>query len=289
MGRRKGISIRQRTVSARLRALRKDNGLSCADVAHALDCSETKISRMETGERGLYADDVAAVLGFLRAPSELRHELLGLVRDGQERNWHEIHGKLPTNWKDLIRFENDAVAISNYEPLVVPGLAQTPDYARAIIHGTNPRLSDGEVETLVATRLSRQVILSRRPAPKVHLIIDETVLRRPVGDPAMLRDQLRQLRTLADRPNVTVQVVPFEAGAHPGLEGPLVLLDFRYDPALAYAETRAASSFLEEDEHIERARVAWRGLCAVALSAEDSARLIASTSGEPEPREEHEP
>lgn len=289
MGRRKGISIRQRTVSAKLRALRTDKGLSCADVAHALDCSETKISRMETGERGLYADDVAAVLGFLRAPSETRHELLGLVRDGQERNWHEIHGKLPTNWKDLIRFENDAVAISNYEPLVIPGLAQTPDYARAIIHGTNPRLSDGEVETLVATRLSRQVILSRRPAPKVHLIVDEMVLRRPVGDAAVLRDQLRQLRALADRPNVTVQVVPFAAGVHPGLEGPLVILDFASDPSLFHAESRGVSSFLEEDEQVQGARVSWRGLCAVALSAEDSARLIASNAGELYPREEHEP
>src|SRR5699024_1737461 len=237
MGTRRGVSIRQRTVSAKLRTLRTDMGLSCAQVAHALDCSETKISRMETGERGLYPDDVAAVLGFLRAPSEVRQELLGLVRDGQERNWHEIHGKLPTNWKDLIRFENDAAAISNYEPLVVPGLAQTPDYARAIIHGTNPRLSNGEVDTLVATRLSRQVILSRRPAPKVHLVVDEMVLRRPVGDTAILRDQLHALRALADRPHVTVQIVPFDAGVHPGLEGPLVILDFTGAPSLFHAES----------------------------------------------------
>lgn len=286
MSRRKGVSIRQRTVSARLRALRKDSGLSCADVAHALDCSETKISRMETGERGLYADDVAAVLGFLRAPSHMRQELLDLVRDGQERNWHEIHGKLPTNWKDLIRFENEATAICNYEPLVVPGLAQTPDYARAIIHGTNPRLPEGEVETLVATRLSRQVILSRRPAPKVHLLLDEMVLHRPVGEPEMLRDQLRQLRALADRPNVTVQVVPFDAGAHPGLSGPFVILDFASDTSPAHVESRSSSSFLEEEEHVETARVSWRGLCAVALSAEDSARLIANAAGEPAAREE---
>jgi hypothetical protein len=88
-----------------------------------------------------------------------------LVRDGEERNWHEIHGKLPTNWKDLIRFENDATAIFNYESLVIPGLAQIPDYARAIIHGANERLSEAEVEMLVAARMTRQVILShaRRP------------------------------------------------------------------------------------------------------------------------------
>jgi hypothetical protein len=244
---------------------------------------------METGERGLYADDVAAILGFLRAPANLRHELLALVRDGEERNWHEIHGKLPTNWKDLIRFENDATAIYNYEPVLIPGLAQTPDYSRAIIHRTEPSLSEIEVETLVAARMTRQIILSRRQAPNVQLIVDETVLQRPVGAPGMLRAQLRHLLTLGERPKVTVQVVPFAIGAHPGLAGPLVLLEFANEPTLAYAETRAASSFLEEDEHICGVKVAWRGIRAVALSPEDSARLITSAIGKLTPHEEREP
>jgi transcriptional regulator with XRE-family HTH domain len=289
MSRRKGISIRQRRVSGELRTLREKRSLSCKDVAAALDCSESKISRMETGERGLYADDVAAILGFLRAPADLRHELLALVRDGEERNWHEIHGKLPTNWKDLIRFENDATAIYNYEPVLIPGLAQTPDYSRAIIHRTEPSLSEIEVETLVAARMTRQIILSRRQAPNVQLIVDETVLQRPVGAPGMLRAQLRHLLTLGERPKVTVQVVPFAIGAHPGLAGPLVLLEFANEPTLAYAETRAASSFLEEDEHICGVKVAWRGIRAVALSPEDSARLITSAIGKLTPHEEREP
>src|SRR5882672_3348795 len=106
MVKRKGISVRQRRVSRELRILREERGMSCMDVARALDCSESKISRMETGERGLYADDVAAVLGFLQASGKLRHELLELVRNGEAKNWHEIHGKLPTNWRDLIKFEN---------------------------------------------------------------------------------------------------------------------------------------------------------------------------------------
>jgi transcriptional regulator with XRE-family HTH domain len=289
MSRRKGISIRQRRVSGELRTLREKRGLSCKDVAAALDCSESKISRMETGERGLYADDVAAILGYLRAPTGLRHELLALVRDGEERNWHEIHGKLPTNWKDLIRFENDATAIYNYEPMVIPGLAQTPDYSRALMHGANPRLSEAEVETLVAARMSRQVILSRRQAPTVQLIVDETVLRRPVGESSMLRAQLRHLLALGERPKVSFQVVPFAVGAYPGLEGPLVLLEFANEPTLAYAETRAASSFLEEEEHIDGVKVAWRGLRAKALSPEDSVRLIASAIDKLIPREERAP
>src|SRR5947207_2250544 len=97
MGKHRGASVRQRRVSAELRTLRIDRGLTCLDVAKALGCSESKISRMETGNRGLYPDDIAAILGFLRAPADMRHELLTLVREGQERNWHEVHGKLPAD------------------------------------------------------------------------------------------------------------------------------------------------------------------------------------------------
>jgi transcriptional regulator with XRE-family HTH domain len=135
MARRKGISVRQRRVSGELRALREARALSCNDVAKALGWSESKISRMETGERGLYADDVAAIMGFLQVPAKLRQELLDLVRTSEERNWHEIHGKLPTNWKDLIKFESEASALYQYEPMVVPGLIQTPEYSRTLIQG----------------------------------------------------------------------------------------------------------------------------------------------------------
>jgi transcriptional regulator with XRE-family HTH domain len=287
MTRRKGISIRQRRVSAQLRVLREKRGLSCKDVATALGCSESKVSRMETGERGLYADDVAAILGFLCAPSELRHELVALVRDGEERNWHEIHGKLRTTWKDLIRFEDDATAICNYEPMLIPGLAQIPDYSRAVIHGAEPGLAESDLETLVVARMTRQVILSRRKAPKVHLIIDEMVVRRQVGGIRIHQAQLRHLLILSERPNVTLQVVPFNVGAHPGLVGPFVILEFQSEPTLAYVESHSTSSFLEEVDHVDSVRVGWRGIRAVALSPEDSVKLIADVTGKLTPREEH--
>ncbi|GAA1975249.1 helix-turn-helix transcriptional regulator [Amycolatopsis minnesotensis] len=289
MSKRKGVSVRQRRVSAELRSLRRDRGLSCKDVAVGVDCSESKISRMETGDRGLYADDVATVLGFLQCPAAKRQELLALVREGEERNWHEIHGKLPTNWHDLIRFENEATAICNYEPIIVPGLAQVPDYSRAIMHGVNSRLSESEVENLVAARMTRQVIFSRRQAPVVHLVIDEMVLRRPVGGVEVMRTQLRHLLHLAERPKVSLQVVPFASGAHPGLTGPFVLLESPGSPALAYVESRGTSSFLEEGEHVDSVRVAWRELRAIALSPEDSGRLIASVSSELITPEERNP
>ncbi|QTR01529.1 helix-turn-helix domain-containing protein, partial [Saccharothrix algeriensis] len=158
---RKGASVRQRRVSTELRALRLARGLSCAEVAGAIGCSESKISRMETANRGLYADEVAAILGFLQAPAKLRQDLVALVRAGEDRNWHTIHGKLPGNWKNLIDFEGQTCALHNYEPLLVPGLAQTPDYARTIIRGGNPGLTEAELDALVATRMGRQVILGR--------------------------------------------------------------------------------------------------------------------------------
>ncbi|EOD69275.1 helix-turn-helix domain-containing protein [Amycolatopsis vancoresmycina] len=280
MAKNKRVSVRQRRVSAELRTLRVAAGLTCLDVATALDCSESKISRMETGDRGLYADDVSAILGLLRVPAAKRTELLALVREGEERNWHEIHGKLPPNWKELMRFESEATSIQNYEPLLIPGLAQVPDYSRTIIQGASPKLSEAEVDTLVATRMTRQIIFSRRPAPRIHLILDETVLTRPVCKAEVMRAQLRHLLGLAERTNVAIQIVPFRAGPHPGLDGPFVILDFDENPPVSYMASCGTSSFLEEPQHLERVRLAWQGIRAVALSPEESLRLVASALGE---------
>lgn len=274
----RGGSFRHRRVSTELRELRLKRGLSCRDVSEAIGVSESKISRMETGERGLYADDVAAILGFLRAPLQLRQELVALVRDGQSRNWHEIQPRnLRGNWSSLIRFESEATALRNYEPLLIPGLAQTPEYSRIILSRLLDDVSEQELEALVATRMSRQVLLGRTA---VHLMVEETVLRRHYGDPGMLRDQLRHLRALGQRRRVTLQVVPLSAPAHPGLAGPFLILDFADQTSLLFEEGLHASSFLEEDTQIESARFAWSAIKAVAKSPEESTRFIASLEAE---------
>ncbi|WP_326567833.1 helix-turn-helix transcriptional regulator [Amycolatopsis rhabdoformis] len=282
----KRTSVRQRRVSAELRALRIKANLTCRQVSEGLGFSESKISRMETGDRGLYVDDVSAILGFLHAPSDKRQELLTLLREGEQRNWHETNGPLPPNWKDLIRFEETASVISNFETMVVPGLAQIPEYSRALIHGVNSQLSEHEVERLLAARASRQVIVSRRNAPAVHLLVEEMVLRRSVGGPEIMAAQLEHLLRLSRRSNVTIQVVPFAATPHPGLTGPFVVLEFVDEPALAYVESRGTSSFLEEPDLVGSVRLAWRELRAIAMSPEDSSRLIADTIGVPTPEEQ---
>ncbi|WIX79810.1 helix-turn-helix transcriptional regulator [Amycolatopsis carbonis] len=289
MTKNKGVSVRQRRVSGELRRLRLLRKMTCKQVAEGVDFSESKITRMETGDRGLYPDDVAAILGFLQAPSDLRQELMALVRGGEERNWHEVTGKLPSSWKDLIRFEDEATSIRNYESLVLPGLAQTPDYARALLRGGDAKLAEAELENLVAARVTRQLILGRHNAPRVQLMVDEMILQRPIGSEEIMHAQLRHLIQLGQRSNVTLQVVPIKAGAHPGLRGPFVLLEFAAEPTLAHVESRGTSSFLEKDDQVHSLKAAWSDIGRVALSHGDSARLIADMIGEPTPAEEYEP
>jgi len=279
MGNDKGASVRQRRVSAELRALRIERGLTCQQVADAMDCSISKISRMETGVRGLYVDEVAAILGFLRATSKQRKELLDLVRDGEKPNWTQVGG-LPKLWKDMIRLENEAATIQNFEPLVIPGLLQTPEYARTVIGGMARDYAEGALDHLVRTRMGRQVVLSRFNGPMLHVILDEMVLRRPIGEPGMMRAQLEHLLHMGKRPKVEVRVVPFSVGAVAGLEGPAMLMEFVDQPTLAYAEVRGASNFLEEAPALLRVKLALRELRSMALSPEDSARLIAEVAGE---------
>jgi transcriptional regulator with XRE-family HTH domain len=273
-------SVRQRRVSAELRALRQAKRLTCQQVADALDWSVSKVSRMETGVRGLFPDDVAAMLGYLEAPSKLRDELLTLVRDGEKPNWIQIGSGLPKHWKNLLRMESDATAIYNYEPLVVPGLLQTGDYARAIIGAGNLDLSESVVDHFVRSRMGRQALLSRPDAPMLTVMVDEMVLRRPIGGMGCMPGQLQHLITMAKRPRVEIQVVPFGVGANPGIEGPMMIMEFDAQPTLVYVEIRCASGFLEEPAELRRAKIAWRGLRSMALSPEDSVRFIAEIAGE---------
>lgn len=271
----KGASVRQRRVSAELRALRQEKGLTCQQVADALDWSISKVSRMETGIRGLFPDDVAALLGYLEAPSKLREELLTLVREGEKLNWIEIGRGLPSDWKNLIRIENDAIALYNYECQWVPGLLQTGDYATEVLRVCNRHMAEGALEQMVRTRIGRHVLLSRANSPMLNVILDEVVLRRQIGEPGVMEGQLRHLLNMGRRPRIDLRVVPLGAGANSGLDGPFLILEFDAQPPLVHQEIRGTGGFLEEGRHVNRARLDWRELGSIALSSEDSARLIA--------------
>ncbi|MBQ6643681.1 MAG: helix-turn-helix transcriptional regulator [Saccharopolyspora sp.] len=281
MVRRNGIPVRVRRVSSELKELRLRSGLSAEEVASALGISMSKLSRMETGQRGLYADDVSALLGLYHVPWQRRAEILALVRSGADRNWWQVRdGRLPQMWQDLIRFEKDATAIHNYESLVIPGLLQTSEYAAAISEGTDDGLTPAQVDALVGARMSRQTVLHAPRDPQFEFLLEEALLRRPVGTAGLMYRQLRHLITVGGRSNVEVRVLPTSAGVHAGLEGPFVLLEFRDHPALVYLENRWSSAFLEEPEHVAGARECLRSLHDVALPEPASLEFVASIADE---------
>lgn len=275
-------TIRSRQVAAELRKLRIEAGLTTGEAGARLGVSQSKISRIETGALGLKRDEVAAMLGLYHVPLDRREEIMGLVRHAEEPGWWQAYGeRLSKSWKALIELESTARTILNHQPLMLPGLVQTPEHARHIIRGVSERdLSDVELETLVAARMARQGILGRPDAPALHVLLYEPALRIPVGGAAALNRQLRHLAELAQRPNITVQVVPMSAGLHPGIEGAFSIMEFTGEPTLVYLENRVSSIFLEEDRHIEAYRLVWEMILCVALSPVDSVEFIRSAAVE---------
>lgn len=269
-------TVRSRQVANELKRLRKAAGLTAGEVGARLGVSQSKISRIENGNLGLKLEEVAAMLGLYHVGAERREELLDLVREAGKAGWVHMHRVgLPEQWQVLIDWEGKASALRNYQTMIIPGLVQTPDYARAIIAGTTEReLGTSEMDTRVAARLGRQAILSRPLPPELHLVLHEAALHIPVGEPGVLVAQLRHLIEMAHRPRVTVQVVPFAAGPHPGLESAFVLMDFAADPPLVHLENRAMSVFLEEPPQIAAYQLAWDRMLAKALPPKRSTDLL---------------
>lgn len=267
-------TVRSRQVSRELRRLRDAAGLTAREVGTLLGVSQSKISRIETGDLGLRIEEVAALLGLYHVPIGRREEILALVHRAAEPGLMKVHRGLPDQWRHLIEMEQTATGLLNYEPLVVPGLLQTAEYARAIITGTAERaMSEAELDTKVGARLGRQAILSRPLPPRLELVLYESALLASIGA-AVQAAQLRHLVEMARRPGITVRVVPFRAGAHPGLDGPFMIMEYEKDSTLVYLENRVLSIFLEEDPHIESYMLSWQSIKAKALSAQRSAELI---------------
>lgn len=258
-----------------LRRLRKEAELHVGDVGYQLGVSPSTISRWETGNRGLQRDDLVALLAIYRAPRELRTALLTLhdefskpdLLDRGELNVHEDLAK----WID---FEQDCTRIINYQPLLIPGLLQTFPYARGLIEGADRNLTEQQVEDRVAARIARQKLLRGSRRPQLEVVLHEAALHQRVGGVDVMREQLNYLVEASYRPSVTIRVVPAVAGAHPGMSGPFVIMDYHELPSLVHLENKVASLYLEETADVQVYRLAYKGLVAVALQPERSVELI---------------
>jgi transcriptional regulator with XRE-family HTH domain len=276
-------TVRRRRLAAVLRRLREELGLTIEHVARELEMHPTTLSRIETGRRGILPRDLKPILAVYGVAGERQEDLLTLARQARQRGWWQSYGDvLPGEYSTLIGLEAEASEIRTYEHQLVPGLLQTEDYARAIIRVFRPSDPDEEIDRRVKVRMERQSRLSSDPALNLWVVLDEAVLRRTVSGSDVMRRQLQRLIDVADRPGITLQVLPFAAGEHPGMTSSFVILRFPEpsDPDVVYLENFTSGLYVEEQEEIARYTLVCDHLGAMALSPRESARLIARVAAE---------
>lgn len=267
-----GPTVRARRLGQRLRDLRERAGLRPEEAAGRLGWSRAKLVRFETATAVPRPADAAAMCDLYGARSDERALLVQLAGDAGQRGWWTAYDDVLTG--SYVADEALASEIRMWEPQLVPGLLQVESYAWAVIEAGRPGNPE-DMQRRVMARMARRTLLSRPGAPVLTAIIDEAALRRPIGGPAVMREQLEEL--LRPRGNVTVQVVPFAAGAFAGLDGGFTLLDFPDEttfPTEVYAESIAGDLYPESAEQLGRINLAFERISQAALAPEKSAALI---------------
>ena len=278
MATRRSPTARHRRLIVELKRLRDEQGLSREQVAERIGTSETSIYRYEKGETRPQPAVVASMLDLYGAKYAERDELLEMARDARKRGWWHRHRQtLKPGFDSYIGLEAAASVVRTYEAQTVPGLLQTEAYARANVMATSVNVVPAEVEEKVSVRISRQDLVTRSTDPiQIIATLDEAVLRRQVGGPQAMHGQIRHLISMAARPNVVIHVLPFAAGAHPGMEGPFCLLSFPEpdDPDLVYLEQATSGLVPEEPEEVRRYTLMFGTLLGKALPAEESVTFM---------------
>jgi transcriptional regulator with XRE-family HTH domain len=277
MAARPSPTARRRRLAAALRQLREEHNLSCADAGKAVGWSESKISRIETGRVGIQQPDLERLLDLYQVTGDPRAALLTLRRQATHRGWwHSYSDALPSWFEEYVGLEDGAKSLFTYQNQLVHGLMQTEDYAAAVLRAGQPSASADEMERQLAARATRQALLTAGNPLQVWAVLDEAVLHRQVGGAATMRTQLNRLREIAALPNVTLQVLPFDAGAHASMGTSFELLQFPEagDTAIVYIEDQTTSQYLETTADIERYTLVFDHLRASALAPERSAEFI---------------
>jgi transcriptional regulator with XRE-family HTH domain len=278
-GKRQTPTVRLRRLAAELRSLRAATGLTRETVVERTGINAATLYRIEHGRVRPQTRTLRTLLDLYAVDQEQQAELVTLLRDARQRGWlHAYQSELPEHYTTYIGFEGEAHSVWNYESLFVPGLLQTEDYARAVIRGVLPFAGRDEVERHVGVRMERQAMLLNDNPLNLWSIVDEAALRREVGGPEVMKAQLQRLLEAAELPHVTFQVIPFNVGAHPGMPGSFVLMQFddAAIPDVIYIDSMAGDLFLEEEGEIRRYTLIFEHLRAVAISPDASRSLVAS-------------
>lgn len=268
---------RSRRLGRELRKLRDARGWTMEAAAKQISCSASRISRIESGDIRPRPGDVIELLMAYGVPleGEPGTSLLTLARELRQSGWWHRMDSLSNRYATFIAYEAEAVELRNFEPTLVPGLLQTEDYARAV-NSVGRETDEAGIEQRVQARLTRQEVLDRQPAPlRLHAILSEATLLFEVGGLEVLRAQLEHLVRLAAKPNITVQVLRFAAGAHLANRGGFAVLTFEGDePSLGYCESAGGELFLESPREIGRLTTVFDHLRMLAMSPAESVQYL---------------
>ncbi|MEU7983575.1 helix-turn-helix transcriptional regulator [Streptosporangium canum] len=273
-----GPTILRILLGAQLRRLRTARGVSREDAGYAIRASHAKISRLELGRVGFKERDVADLLTLYGVTDPCdRSPLLALVRQANAPGWWHKYGDLLPNWFEVyVGLEAAASIVRTYEVQFVPGLLQSPEYARAVIMLVHSAASAEEVDRRVALRMTRQERLTRSDATTLWAVMDEAVLRRPIGGPQVLRAQIDHLLQVTEMPNVRLQIMPFHRGGHAAAGGPFSILRFpeRDLPDVVYLEQLTSALYVDKLAETDHYMQVMDRLCVQAYSVADSQRFL---------------
>ncbi|WP_067639250.1 helix-turn-helix domain-containing protein [Actinomadura latina] len=269
--------LRARRLALELTRRRESAGLTRDEVTRRLEWANSTLFRIETGRTRPQPRSVRELLDLYGVTGPEKEGLIQLAREARRPGWwHSFRDVLPDPYEVYIGLESGAAVIRAFQPLVVPGFLQTPDYARAVIRGGPQELEPDEIDRRVHVRIARQQILTQPDRPRLWVVLDEAALHRTVGSTAIMREQLAHLVTMSEQGKTTIQIVPFKCGAHAGATGPFVILGFAEptDPNVVYLETIPDGIYLERASDVEAYMLAFDHLLAAALHPDDSVALI---------------
>jgi transcriptional regulator with XRE-family HTH domain len=249
-------AVLRRRLQIELRKLRDATGQSQKDVADALAWSPSKLLRIENGAVGITMTDLRALLDHYGVRDRKRvDELVRLAQNSRKLSTANYGKSVPSSTIKFYNFRSSAIRLRQFETLLVPGLLQTEEYAREVIKSySTPDVSDSDIDDRVSARMDQQALLDREGRPDLYFMIDEAALRRWVGGPEVMNNQLEQLKKLAERPRLTIQVLPFQLGAHRGLRGPFQILEFAEGEDYVLYLEDASGGLISRDMDVETER-----------------------------------
>ena len=269
-------TVRRRRLGQELRRLRELKGMTAEEVAERLLVSQSKISRLENGRRSISQRDVRDLCGVYEVEDQrVVESLMQMAKDSRQQGWWHAFGDIP--YSVYIGLETDAESLRVYEPQIITGLLQTRAYAEAIIRGGSPEASDADNDKRVEVRLRRQSRVTADTDPlRLWVVLDEASLHRVVGSRQVMREQLEHLIEMSQLPHITVQVRPFEVGAHPGLNGQYSILEFAdaADSSVVYIEGVTSDLYLEKPHDVQKYTVMYEHLRAQSLNVDQSRQLV---------------